>query len=644
MAHLKGMDTWMWLAGGIIIAILAFVMFLQIFSSLMAQSHAQASQESMQKLVADANAMCSMISGQSSYKTYRFSTIVDGVFAASNTTYNTLGERSYGDKACINISGRVSCEKVKCTIEIEPFMTNSKITGFLEKLTESIRTTDYRMNLMRTECGVSIIAKGSKPSCYCGTDDLDMPIYYDYNGIQPILLRKDNSLVLANTYLWIKPNSNTKQLLKNAAGYLGGRKILIVYEDNLTSPKAAKLYSILMEIGKDGSTSADATGMLFYIKPHDQNLNFDGYDQIWLVTPGFCETNPQNCINFKSWSKNEILGIINASKTGVGIFIITDSGAKNGVAPSLNLDMINSLLLELNYPVRQINSCLGDCMGNSTYNASLDTKDVLTSSLEGYEIKSAASFDLECGYAKGYSTHVSGPHTLVSLNQSPVVLLFNRTLILLDTTPFINTGNYDPNSLRFLSNVVNHFGDKVLVVWEDSCIWNTSMSSQGLFCPLTSSVNPENSEAISYLNGKGASVDSFRHDTPLTPQIMKGYNQVWLFRPGWCGYKSNNFVRSYQQYCSPFIGWNETELQAVADYVSSGGNLTIFLDYSPYLPKPTIDELFYRLGLDLELKEGARLGKFTFELSNSPLLEGVEKYPIKAVAILVKQSDQTEVR
>ena len=105
MARLKGMDTWMWIVGGIVITLLCFVMFLEIFSSLTIQNHTQISMETSEGLATDVNKLCSMGAGQGLSKTLKLSTLVTEFFASDNETLSPGDSKTYGTKLCINSSG-----------------------------------------------------------------------------------------------------------------------------------------------------------------------------------------------------------------------------------------------------------------------------------------------------------------------------------------------------------------------------------------------------------------------------------------------------------------------------------------------------------------------------------------------------------
>ncbi len=385
------MDTWLWVIGGIIVVMLCFVLFLKIFSGIHEQTYVQGSLEAFSEIAGEANRMCSTAEERSLERTIKLSTLVNGIFASGEDIMGQ-GERTYGDKLCINISGQVSCEELGCEIEAEPFINELKVLGLLDKLRGNMKYREYVLKIEKSNCGVSILNPDSDNGCVCGSESMDIPIYYDYNGWQPVLFYKEKSVVLADTYLLSNPVPETGILLENIASHLGGSNIILIFEENLTDPNISGLSSYLLSLHAKGY-SIDMLKHYYSLSPSD----YEAYDQIWLMTPGFCKTPGRNCTDTSDWMRKEIFGIISAHEDGKGIFLVTDSGVRTGIYEAMNLDEINRLLHGMGYPIKQIQSCVGMCVeGVEVFAESLESP--LTLGLESFRANAIAVFDEHCSF------------------------------------------------------------------------------------------------------------------------------------------------------------------------------------------------------------------------------------------------------
>ncbi|MBN2095641.1 MAG: hypothetical protein JW727_06330 [Candidatus Aenigmarchaeota archaeon] len=389
MAHLKGMDTWIWLVGGIIVTILSMFLFLNLFASINLQSHTQASVETSGNLASDINRLCSMKEGEAMNREMKFSTIVTEFYASHNGSIEIDSGRTYGQLLCVNISGKSSCSELDCPLEISTIITEKKILSLIDKMRGDISYRDYSVEAVRTSCGVSVLLKGERSGCICGLGEFDTPVYCDYNGHQPIVISKDHSVVLADTEPWLSPDEDSLQLFSNIAGYLGGNSILILYDDDSVDPALTQASQVIDQVISEGY-SVDSV-------LHEAAVDFSAYDQVWLVTPGFCELSSRNCSQHYRWSVNEEKRLIEYADSGGKILLVTDSGLVNGVYGQMGLDLINSLLIELGYPLEQLPSCVCGCEGRPTNQTVLEAGGI-GDGLSVLNVLGAAVFRETCIY------------------------------------------------------------------------------------------------------------------------------------------------------------------------------------------------------------------------------------------------------
>lgn len=439
MPHLKGMDTWLWVAGGVVVAMLCFVMFLQIFSSMTVQNHTQASLESQSGLSVDVNKLCSMGEGEGMSQTLRISVLATDFFASDNGTSPNSSGRTYGKKVCMNISGVVSCQDLDCTLEMDDLITQKKILNFIDKLRGAITYRDYDVDLVRTKCGVSVLLKGSgQPGCICGNGTFETPMYCNYNGRQPLMLVKDKVVMLTDAETWIAKNSSSspdsEKLYANIANYLGGTNILVVYEENLTDPKLNAMNGILSSLRMSGfwitvrkHGNSNSGGLLENIDASQisdfapSGMNFSAYDQVWLVTPGFCEDGASGCEGYEKWTVNEKKNLVSFATSGKGLLIVTDSSMIKGIYRSVKLDLINGIMHDIGFPYEQVLSCVCGCDGQPTpLKDTVFENHTLTSGVKNISVVGAAVLKETCIYSpSGYnatSQASCGPDGLCALH------------------------------------------------------------------------------------------------------------------------------------------------------------------------------------------------------------------------------------
>ncbi|MCK4429624.1 MAG: BNR-4 repeat-containing protein, partial [Candidatus Aenigmarchaeota archaeon] len=401
----------------------------------------------------------------------------------------------------------------------------------------------------------------------------------------------------------------------------GGSNPTKIYFAKINASYDAELYSF----GKVDTT------------PRPSNIiNFRNYDQIWLMTPGFCDEESRNCRGYEKWHQDEINEIIEFVKGGGGLLLITDSGMRKSEYERVGLKVINKILTGVGYPFNQIQSCVCGCMEGKIQETVIEEHE-LTKNLPGFNVNAAAV--LKCRY-EYYSPELryklpEGVAGLINYRGVPVLILRNRIITLTDTTPMMDPVNTDPNFMKLLENIGNYFRGGILIIWEDSCIWNTTFTSQGsLYCSNQSSVKPEDNLIIKNLQSKGYDVDIAFHNKEINMTLLNEYNQVWLFRPGWCELSYDKFSRASQPYCSSSIRWSNNELECLKDYAGGSGRLVIFADYSPNLPKRVVNTLFDYLDFDFLLINGFEKGVYTTDIVDHELTKGINRYPVRAVGVV----------
>jgi hypothetical protein len=193
------------------------------------------------------------------------------------------------------------------------------------------------------------------------------------------LLSKDKLVILTDAESWTTKNMSrapvSEKLFTNIADYLGGQNILIIFEENLTNPENTVMKEIMHSLQSKGywihvknrsSSEADPpnNGTLLMVDEYAQSsIDFSLYHQVWLIAPGFCEATSRNCTDYARWTVGEKKRLLEYAKSGKGLLLVTDAAMTKGIYDNVDLNLINSLLFEMNLPFEQVPSCVCGCDG-----------------------------------------------------------------------------------------------------------------------------------------------------------------------------------------------------------------------------------------------------------------------------------------
>ncbi|MEA3343593.1 MAG: hypothetical protein U9Q92_05475 [archaeon] len=157
---------------------------------------------------------------------------------------------------------------------------------------------------------------------------------------------------------------------------------------------------------------------------------------------------------------------------------------------------------------------------------------------------------------------------LMACDKQPASVLLNSNMVLLaDSTPILDNTSDTP---IFLKNVANFFKgpeSSILMVWEDE--------EKGTWVTLGYK---------KMLTDEGFTVNAFRRTgaSRIQAATVNGYDQVWIFRPGWCGGETSNGQprTSATTSCIDFQPWIDTEFNVLKNYLDNGGKILLTSDYS----------------------------------------------------------------
>lgn len=153
---MKGISTWMWIIGGIIISFILLTMFFKIFSDLMMEKYKQESKEVFNKMVTNINTLCGMNVGQKTAQTIVLANVVDSIYAFDGTQIVLQNGKTHGEYLCINITGKPLCEKLACPINIMMLSPSEGVLSLVDRLLGRVSYSEFRLKFVKAECGVFV--------------------------------------------------------------------------------------------------------------------------------------------------------------------------------------------------------------------------------------------------------------------------------------------------------------------------------------------------------------------------------------------------------------------------------------------------------------------------------------------------------
>jgi len=208
-------------------------------------------------------------------------------------------------------------------------------------------------------------------------------------------------------------------------------------------------------------------------------------------------------------------------------------------------------------------------------------------------------------------------------DHTTVSLVGNNTLVMTDFNPISDCcGNY-PGALNFLRNVAKYFGgNKILLVWESN---------------FTNPANERYAVINDALRADGFEVTSFRHKEKITPAVLEGKDQLWVYLPGWCS-EQPEVQRTVE--CTEFTKWEQGEYEAIRNFANSDSKLFIVTDHSPYTKQTVANNILYNMGQNarvLETKVCGSQGSIvkTNNVTSNYITQGINEFSFLAASEII---------
>jgi hypothetical protein len=203
---------------------------------------------------------------------------------------------------------------------------------------------------------------------------------------------------------------------------------------------------------------------------------------------------------------------------------------------------------------------------------------------------------------------------LMTCKDRVVAAAFEPNLIVLsDLSPITECCN--DATLTFLKNVARYFGGSdILIIWESE----SSDPSLGDKTPM-----------IDMLTTEGFNVSYLKHTETLNFVRLEKYDQIWIFRPGWC---DKGIIA-----CTDFESWTSKDIDVIKEY-SKKGKIFLITDWDPSYSYDIPNSILSSLGFNSRFENTCGCGCENTEnpeIVRDPLTAGVKSFEIKASSHLV---------
>ncbi len=152
----KGISTWIWVMGGILISFIVFSIYLKIFSDLVAEKHRQDSLESLDIIASDVNFVFESHTLDSVTKLVSFSNFVESVYASDDGEDYTVDYVSYGNNICIKFMEDVECRHVNSKVQVISYLEQKSLFFLLNKITGNFGYRDYVVKIGGTDGDINV--------------------------------------------------------------------------------------------------------------------------------------------------------------------------------------------------------------------------------------------------------------------------------------------------------------------------------------------------------------------------------------------------------------------------------------------------------------------------------------------------------
>lgn len=351
---MKGITVWLWVIASFIVGLMMFVVSLQFIGFVTVAREKELARGSLDDLASNANGLCANFVGSNIMKAVQLPEKVSSVYATSDIRVFPNDSRTFGNNLCMNFSNEIICDDLSCNVGMQTIVSGTTLQNLLNQFLGRFGTNSYNLQILKTDCGVSILQLGQTAFCPAECTNENKLVGCQKHNI--IGLIENNTLVMTDftpIFECCDQFPYIVTFLENTAKYFGGSKIMIVWESNFANPENAKYKPI------NDALKADGFEIISF--QHKQQLTADDLkdkNQLWLYLPGWCSMQSDvqktvECTEFTQWDDSEYGIMKDFVDSGGKLFIVTD------YSPYTTQTVVNNILTNLGYSsrVRGTNVC-----------------------------------------------------------------------------------------------------------------------------------------------------------------------------------------------------------------------------------------------------------------------------------------------
>lgn len=150
---MKGIESWIWIIGGLVLAMILIGVALNIIYSVSLQQDKNLAEMEFSKIVSVVNSLCDSNVGQEATHNFRFPEIVEKIYASYDKNFRNDSLETRGNNLCINFT-ELRCVKLDCAISFPLIKRKESLLTFVDRISGKRVFYEYNINFVRKEEGV----------------------------------------------------------------------------------------------------------------------------------------------------------------------------------------------------------------------------------------------------------------------------------------------------------------------------------------------------------------------------------------------------------------------------------------------------------------------------------------------------------
>ena len=147
----KGLSTWIWVMGSLVVSFIIFSFFLKVISDLTIEKHKQDTIETLDMISSDINSFCNTHSLSTIKKMISLSDFVRVVYASDDGDDQTINYTSHGINICVKFMDDVECKPLVCQIEMRSYVKEESLISLIDKISGKLGYQNYMLKIHRID-------------------------------------------------------------------------------------------------------------------------------------------------------------------------------------------------------------------------------------------------------------------------------------------------------------------------------------------------------------------------------------------------------------------------------------------------------------------------------------------------------------